>query len=413
MTQHPLALVKAQDFRPPPGNLVRHPLDKLDAGRLARHLELFKPSAPGIEAVLNLARATIPGLAHPSVVKRVLEHNADCFWAIARKCPTQNKTAGEGFIAMLPLNDAGLRQLAANTFKGSDPDLTLVARPGEKPAGLYFWALFAPGSLAGGLALFMEKLSLPPYRDIDIFSRPNTDEGRRFNLACGLTKGATIHGAYAPHLYVFPRSRTSPEVPPLYDNHHTAIGARELSVTVARTLEDVMCVMCVRSAVYMAEQACPYEEEFDGNDFSATHLLGYVGSEPAGCLRIRYFADFAKIERLAVRHEFRHTRLSFQLVRAGFEFCRMKGYRRLYGHSQKRLLNFWGRFGFKPLDGRPEFVFSDFDYVEIVCDIECHPRTITIGSDPYVIIRPEGRWHVPGILEHSANRPATSPSVAQ
>ncbi len=56
----------------------------------------------------------------------------------------------------------------------------------------------------------------------------------------------------------------------------------------------------------------PYEEEFDGNDFSSTHLLGYVGDEPAGCLRIRYFASFAKIERLAVRHEFRHTRLAFQ-----------------------------------------------------------------------------------------------------
>ena len=69
-----------------------------------------------------------------------------------------------------------------------------------------------------------------------------------------------------------------------------------LSVTVARSLEDMMRVMTIRSAVYMAEQECPYDEEFDGNDFSATHLIGYVGNEPAACLRIRYFADFAKIE---------------------------------------------------------------------------------------------------------------------
>jgi hypothetical protein len=27
------------------------------------------------------------------------------------------------------------------------------------------------------------------------------------------------------------------------------------------------------------------------------------------------------------------------------------------------------------------------------------------------MIRPEGRWHVPGILERSAIRPATRPSV--
>src|SRR4051794_24719610 len=64
---------------------------------------------------------------------------------------------------------------------------------------------------------------------------------------------------------------------------------------------------------------CPYEEEFDGNDFSATHLIGYVGNEPAACLRVRYFADFAKIERLAVRREFRTTRLAVTVMRAGIE----------------------------------------------------------------------------------------------
>jgi hypothetical protein len=49
-------------------------------------------------------------------------------------------------------------------------------------------------------------------------------------------------------------------------------------------------------------------------------------------------------------------------------------------------------------------VFSDFEYVEIVADIERDPHAITIGDDPYVVIRPEGRWHKPGILEQSASR---------
>ena len=40
-------------------------------------------------------------------------------------------------------------------------------------------------------------------------------------------------------------------------------------------------------------------------------------------------------------------------------------------------------------------------------------RTIAIGVDPYVMIRPEGRWHVPGILERSAIRPVTRPSAKQ
>ena len=64
------------------------------------------------------------------------------------------------------------------------------------------------------------------------------------------------------------------------------------------------------------------------------------------------------------------------------------------------------------LENRPEFVFSDFDYVEMVAHVEPHPEAIRLGSDPYKVIRPEGRWHVPGILEESASRPATNPSVA-
>jgi predicted GNAT family N-acyltransferase len=184
-----------------------------------------------------------------------------------------------------------------------------------------------------------------------------------------------------------------------------------MTVTVARSMEDLARVISIRSAVYVGEQTCPYDEEFDGNDLSATHLVGYIGDEPAGCLRIRYFADFAKVERLAVRQEYRNTRLSFQLVRAAVDLCRVKGYQRLYGHAQKRLIPFWSRFGFKVFDGAQELVFSDFDYVEMVLETERHPAAISIGTDPYMIIRPEGRWHRPGVLEKSAQRAVTRPSI--
>ena len=86
---------------------------------------------------------------------------------------------------------------------------------------------------------------------------------------------------------------------------------------------------------------------------------------------------------------------------------------RLYGHAQKRLVNFWSRFGFRPLEGGKDLVFSDFDYVEMIADVDPHPEAIEIGSDPYLIIRPEGRWHVPGVLERSAERDVTRPSIGE
>jgi hypothetical protein len=47
----------------------------------------------------------------------------------------------------------------------------------------------------------------------------------------------------------------------------------------------------------------------------------------------------------------------------------------------------------------------------MVLEAARHPEAIGIGTDPYVIIRPEGRWHVPGVLERSTARPVTRPSI--
>ena len=188
------------------------------------------------------------------------------------------------------------------------PDLSLVAKPGEKPAGLYMWGTYAPGILAGGISLFMKEIAAAPYDGVNLYSPPNTPEGVRYNEALGLKKSPTIGGIVAPHLYEFVRT---PRSAPLYDTYRNGASPDGLSVIVARSFDDLMRVVSVRSAVYIGEQECPYDEEYDGNDMSGTHLLGYVGDEPAGCIRIRFFADFAKIERLAVRKEFRTTRLSF------------------------------------------------------------------------------------------------------
>ncbi|MGY4409630.1 GNAT superfamily N-acetyltransferase [Bradyrhizobium sp. LB7.1] len=102
--------------------------------------------------------------------------------------------------------------------------------------------------------------------------------------------------------------------------------SRAITIRLARDLSDLMLVTSIRSAVYLAEQDCPFDEEFDGNDMVAAHFIGYVGNEPAGCLRVRFFGDFAKVERLAVRHQYRRSRVSFKLVQASVDYVKRKGF---------------------------------------------------------------------------------------
>lgn len=381
----------------------KHRLDAMDA-RLARHIVMFHPSPAVVEDLMAKARLEIPGLADTSEVLRMARYNPDSMLALVRKSKFDPANpVGEGFIAVLHLNMLGLQHLALGTFNAASPDIRLLTAPGERPAGVYLWCVYAPGPLVAGMALFMNQMTEQGFSGVDIYSRPNTEVGIRFNHGMGFVKGAQIGAIEAPNVWTF---RQQP-VSPLYDTYVPGAGKKAIGITVARNFEDMMRVAAIRNAVYIGEQECPYEEEYDGNDFSATHLLAYIGDEPVGCLRLRFFADFAKFERMAIRKEFRKSHAAIQLARAGFKFCQKKGYKRVYGHIQERLIGFWSRFGFRVMEGGKKFSFSDFEYVEIVADIERDPDAVTIGTNPYVLIRPEGRWHISGILERSAVRAST------
>jgi predicted GNAT family N-acyltransferase len=165
----------------------------------------------------------------------------------------------------------------------------------------------------------------------------------------------------------------------------------------------------VRAAVYVGEQNCRYAEEYDGNDMTCTHVLARVDGEPAGTMRIRYFGGFAKTERVAVRREFRSLGVAHEMMLYTLDFCRRKGFTRLYGHAQKRLVPLWGRYGYRPCG--ESFHFSDHEYVPIVCDLEAHPEALDMESDDMVLVRPEGAWDIPGVLDYSVQRAPTNPGA--
>ncbi len=172
--------------------------------------------------------------------------------------------------------------------------------------------------------------------------------------------------------------------------------------SVVRTLDDFLRVAAIRSMVYLGEQDCPFDEEFDGNDFCAMHILGWVENEPAASLRIRFFADFAKVERLAVIERFRQSRIAFRIVRFALNIIARKGYMQAYGHARVGLEEFWARFGAKPIGVEGAFEFSGQRYTEMRVELPRAANAIRIGDDPLLIIRPEGEWDSAGILERKA-----------
>ena len=70
-----------------------------------------------------------------------------------------------------------------------------------------------------------------------------------------------------------------------------------VTIKLAATSDELLQSFALRAAVFMGEQQCPYDEEFDGNDYTATHVIMYVDGEPAGTMRLRWFQSFCKFER--------------------------------------------------------------------------------------------------------------------
>ena len=197
---------------------------------------------------------------------------------------------------------------------------------------------------------------------------------------------------------------------PLQARDPAAVDEGELEVSVCRTLDDILQAISVRALVYMGEQACPYDEEYDGNDFAgATHLILRRNGQPIGTLRIRWFAEFAKTERVAVRREYRRGRATLMLIMAAKALAERKNYKTLLGYGQVRLIPFWEQyFNARIRPGREGFAFSDHDYVEMVVEGAPPPDALTLESDPMVLLRPEGAWDEAGVLDRSAARPATN-----
>jgi predicted GNAT family N-acyltransferase len=354
-----------------------------------------------------------PNVASFEVIKSVYEANPIALWALYRSNDEQRRLSRLiGFIAYLPLNKAGNAALRAHKIDGSNPDLSLLAKPGEDPAVLYLWAIVTPG--LGNLAFMLNGRAIGP----DLFERLPIIGWISTQSALDSVKRSSKTQEYADAKIgstfeiKFPKEYRA-EMRALKIIEGTAFGtlvkARpRLETALVSTPDQIAKVMAIRAAVFMIEQNCPYDEEFDGNDYCSAHILGTVNGEAAAVLRLRYFGEFAKLERLAVLPRFRRSLIAKKVVEQGIEICRRKGYTKLYGHAQLRLAPFWARFGFKPMD-KPKFAFSDHEYIEMDGEFPPHEKRVTLQSDPLVIIRPEGKWDEPGILDKSASRPPTNP----
>jgi predicted GNAT family N-acyltransferase len=111
-------------------------------------------------------------------------------------------------------------------------------------------------------------------------------------------------------------------------------------------IENLQKCFSVRAIVFCEEQKCPYSEEIDGFDFSAIHFLATIDGEPVATARIRLFAGYVKIERLAVRKAYRGKGFGKDMFAFVLNHINELGYKKIKLHAQAYLVKFYEDFGF-------------------------------------------------------------------
>ena len=100
----------------------------------------------------------------------------------------------------------------------------------------------------------------------------------------------------------------------------------------------------IRREVFMKEQLCPEEEEFDGLDTHAIHFLAKdKDGNVVGCCRI---VNGNKLERMAVVKNYRGKGVGKLLMEASINSIRNNKETSIKIHAQTHALKFYQSFGF-------------------------------------------------------------------
>jgi predicted GNAT family N-acyltransferase len=112
--------------------------------------------------------------------------------------------------------------------------------------------------------------------------------------------------------------------------------------------EELQECLRLRFLVFVEGQKVPLDEELDDKDAESDHYLLRVDGEAAGVTRVRFVADYAKIERVAIHDSFQNKGLGRQLMDAVLrDIKKLPLLKKARLSSQTQAIPFYERLGFR------------------------------------------------------------------
>lgn len=123
-----------------------------------------------------------------------------------------------------------------------------------------------------------------------------------------------------------------------------------MEITPVQSEDEWQKARAIREQVFIDEQDCPPEEEWDGHDDTSRHVLGWVDGKPVATARWRTVPHeeeiVAKLERFAVLPAHRDKGHGTELVQSVLSDARRAGFDTFLVHAQAHLEDWYADLGF-------------------------------------------------------------------
>lgn len=127
---------------------------------------------------------------------------------------------------------------------------------------------------------------------------------------------------------------------------------------------DMADLRAIRRAVFIVEQGVREDEEYDGLDDEALHLVAFFAGRAIGTARILIDGGTGKIGRVAVLAEARGKGFGRALILAALDALRSRGATRAKLGAQTHALGFYESLGFEAFG--PEYLDAGIPHRDMV-----------------------------------------------
>lgn len=121
----------------------------------------------------------------------------------------------------------------------------------------------------------------------------------------------------------------------------------QITVEEVTNQSDFAICMAIRMEVFVFEQDVPADIEWDAFDRTSTHFFARADGKPVATARLRDENGIAKIERMAVRKDYRGKGVGDALLNRVMETAKNKGLPKARLSAQTHAVPFYEKLGFE------------------------------------------------------------------